>query len=196
MEEYDINEKYPEGTMMAILKIVKLGNPILRRVAAEVTPAEAQDPAFQQFLEDMTETMRKLDGVGLAAPQVSVSKQAIVIEANQNPRYPDAPDLPLLIILNPVLTRLADEKIEGWEGCLSVENLRGKVIRSARVGVKGFNRFMEPMELDADGFLAVVFQHEIDHLNGRVFLDRMKDFSTLTHLAEFDRYWTDRPVEV
>src|SRR3989338_2368079 len=139
MEEYDINEKYPEGTMMAILKIVKLGNPILRRVAAEVTHAEAQDPAFQQFLEDMTETMRKLDGVGLAAPQVSVSKQAIVIEANQNPRYPDAPDLPLLIILNPVLTRLSDEKIEGWEGCLSVENLRGKVIRSARVGVKGFN---------------------------------------------------------
>lgn len=181
---------------MAILKIAKLGNPILRKIAAPVAAAECQDPAFQHFLEDMVETMRKVDGVGLAAPQVFVSKQIIVIEANANPRYPNAPDLSLLIMLNPTLTYLSDEKNEGWEGCLSVDNLRGKVVRSVRVGVKGFDRYMRPMELEAEGFLATVFQHEIDHLNGKVYLDRMKDFSTLTHMAEFERFWVTQPAEV
>jgi peptide deformylase len=177
---------------MAILKIAKLGNPILRKIAEPVTPAESQDPAFQAFLEDMTETMRKLDGVGLAAPQVFQSKQVIIVEVNSNSRYPAAPDLPLSILLNPTLTFLSEEKAEGWEGCLSVENLRGKVVRSVRVGVTGFNRYMEPMAFEAEGFLAVVLQHEADHLNGKVFLDRMKDFSTLTHLAEFDQFWMSR----
>lgn len=181
---------------MAILKVAKLGNPLLRKIAAPVTPAEAQDPLFQSFLEDMVETMRKLDGVGLAAPQVFESKQIIVVEANANPRYPNAPDLSLLILLNPTFTYLSEEKIEGWEGCLSVENLRGKVVRSARVGLKAFNRHMEPIEMETEGFLAIVFQHEIDHLNGKVFLDRMSDFSTLTHLAEFERFWVRDPAEV
>lgn len=181
---------------MSILKVAKLGNPILRKVAAPVTPADCQDPNFQNFLEDMVETMRKLDGVGLAAPQVFESKQIVVIEANANPRYPAAPDLSLLILLNPTFTYLSEEKVEGWEGCLSVENLRGKVIRSARVGLKAFNRDMEPVEMEAEGFLAIVLQHEIDHLNGKVYLDRMKDFSTLTHLAEFERYWVRDPAEV
>ncbi len=181
---------------MAILKIAKLGNPLLRQISAPVTPAEAQDPVFQNFLEDMVETMRKLDGVGLAAPQVFESKQIIVVEANANPRYPNAPDLSLMILLNPTFTYLSEETIEGWEGCLSVDNLRGKVVRSARVGLKAFNRYMEPVEMEAEGFLAVVLQHEIDHLNGKVFLDRMKDFSTLTHLAEFERFWTRDPAEV
>lgn len=180
---------------MAILKVAKLGNPILRKMAEPVSIAESQDPAFQAFLEDMTETMRKLDGVGLAAPQVFQSKQMVVIEANANPRYPASPDLPLLILLNPVLTYLSEEKAEGWEGCLSLENLRGKVVRSVRVGVKGFDRYMAPMEFEAGGFLAVVLQHETDHLQGKVFLDRMKDFSTLTHLAEFDQYWMSHPAQ-
>jgi peptide deformylase len=180
---------------MAILKIAKLGNPILRKMAEPVSPAESQDPSFQSFLEDMIETMRKLDGVGLAAPQAFESKQVIVIEASANPRYPAAPDLSLLILLNPTFTYLSEEKAEGWEGCLSVDNLRGKVERSVRIGVKGFNRYMEPMAFEADGFMAVVLQHETDHLYGKVFLDRMKDFSTLTHLAEFDRYWMSRPTQ-
>lgn len=180
---------------MAILKVAKLGNPILRKIAEPVSMAETQDPAFHTFLEDMTETMRKLDGVGLAAPQVSQSKQVVVIGVNTNSRYPMAPDLPLLVLLNPMLTYLSEEKAEGWEGCLSLDNLRGKVVRSVRVGVKGFNRQMEPMEFEAEGFLAVVLQHEIDHLQGKVFIDRMKDLSTLTHLAEFDHYWMSRPVQ-
>lgn len=181
---------------MSVLRIAKLGNPILRQIAAPVIPAECQEPMFQRFLDDLTETMRALDGVGLAAPQVFQSKQVIVIGAKQNPRYPTSPDLPLILMLNPTITFLSDEKVEGWEGCLSVENLRGKVLRSSQIGVKGFDRHMAPVEMEAEGFLAVVFQHETDHLKGKVFLDRMKDFSTLTHFAEFDRYWVSRPALV
>lgn len=181
---------------MAVLEIAKLGNPILRKVAAPVTADECHDPVFQSFLDDMIETMQKRDGVGLAAPQVFRSKQAIIIQSESNPRYPDAPDVPLLVMLNPRLTAQSEGKIEGWEGCLSLENLRGKVPRSLRVTVDGFNRSMEPMSFEAEGFLSVVLQHEIDHLHGKVFLDRMKDFSTLTHLAEFERYWVPQTTEV
>ncbi len=181
---------------MAILNIAKLGNPILRKVAAEVTEAESQNAAFQRLIDDMVETMQTRDGVGLAAPQVFISKQLTVIESNPNSRYPSAPQLPLLIMLNPTITDHSEEKSEGWEGCLSLDNLRGKVPRSVRICVKGFNRYMEPVAFDAEGFLAVVIQHETDHLVGKVFLDRMNDFSTLTHLAEFNQFWSPRSVAV
>ncbi|MBI3358785.1 MAG: peptide deformylase [Nitrospirae bacterium] len=141
---------------MAILKVVKLGNPILRQRAARVTLEEALTPVFQQFLDDMVDTMRELDGVGLAAPQVFQSKRAIVIESEENPRYSGSPNLSLLVMLNPTITFASEETIEGWEGCLSLENLRGKVSRSAQISVNGFSRFMEPMSMNAEGFLAVV----------------------------------------
>ena len=181
---------------MAILKVAKLGNPILRQRAVRVTLEEALSPEFQQFLDDMVDTMRELDGVGLAAPQVFQSKRVIVIESEANPRYAGVPDLSLLVMLNPTITVASEETIEGWEGCLSLDNLRGKVSRSAKISVNGFSRFMESMKIDAEGFLAVVFQHEIDHLNGKLFIDRMKDFTTLSHLEEYDLYWANRLVEV
>jgi len=181
---------------MALLKVAKLGNPILRKVAESVAPSECETPQFQRFLDDMVETMRTLDGVGLAAPQVFSSKQVIVIEVQANPRYPNTPDFSLLVLLNPTFTFMSDEKQEGWEGCLSLDNLRGKVTRSLRVSVKGADRHMRPLELDAEGFLAVVLQHEIDHLNGRIFIDRMTDFTTLTHLPEFEQYWSTEPAAV
>ena len=174
---------------MAILEIAKLGNPILRRVAAPVEIRECQTDSFQRFLDDMVETMRVKDGVGLAAPQVSRSIRVIVIESEENTRYPKAPSLALRIMLNPTITSYSEETIEGWEGCLSLDNLRGNVTRSERIHVDGFNRFMEPVSVDAEGFLAVVFQHEIDHLNGKLFIDRMNDLSTLSHLVEYDRFW-------
>ena len=179
---------------MAILNVAKLGNPILRKRATRVTLEEALAPEFQEFLENMVDTMRELDGVGLAGPQVFQSKRVIVIESEANPRYADAPSLSLIVMLNPTITSASEETIEGWEGCLSLENLRGMVSRSGSIEVKGFNRFMEPMSLTAEGFLAVVFQHEIDHLNGTLFIDRMKDFKTLCHLEEYDQYWAKRPV--
>jgi len=181
---------------MALLKIAKLGTPVLRKIAEPVSRPECQSAQFQAFLDDMVETMRTLDGVGLAAPQVFYSKQVIVVEAHDNSRYPGSPDLSLMIAINPVFSFMSDEKQEGWEGCLSVENLRGKVLRSLRVGVKGFDRSFQPLEFQAEGFLAVVLQHEIDHLNGRVFLDRMTDFTTLTHLPEFETYWAKEPTTV
>ena len=156
---------------MAILKVAKLGNPILRQRSARVTLEEALAPAFQQFLDDMVDTMRELDGVGLAAPQACQSKRVIVIESDANPRYEGSPNLSLIVMLNPTITFASEEMIEGWEGCLSLENLRGKVLRSAKISVNGFSRFMEPMTMNAEGFLAVVFQHEIDHLNGTLFID-------------------------
>ena len=182
--------------MTEILEIAKLGNPVLRKIAEPVTYEDFQDPSFQTFLNQMITTMKALDGVGLAAPQVSESKQIIVVHAEGNARYPDAPELSLLVLLNPVLTLLSDEMIEGWEGCLSVSNLQGKVRRYAKIGVKGFDREMKPVEFEAEGFFAVVLQHEIDHLIGKVFLDRMKDFSTLCHSAEHARYWASPTVTV
>jgi len=174
---------------MALLEVAKLGNPILRKIAEPVRSEELADPAFQTFIDDMVETMEKLDGVGLAAPQVSCSKQLIVLVSDHNPRYPEASDFPLLILVNPKLTYLTEEMREGWEACLSVKDLRGKVERHTAVRVEGFDRKMNPVAFKAEGFLAVVLQHEIDHLNGKVFLDRMSDFSTLTHMDEFSRYW-------
>jgi peptide deformylase len=179
---------------MAILKVAKLGNPILRKRSSRVTLEEVLAPEFQEFLDDMVDTMRALDGVGLAAPQVFQSKNVIVIESEENQRYVGSSNLSLIVMLNPKIISASEETIEGWEGCLSLENLRGRVSRSSKIEVKGFNRFMEPMSLAAEGFLAVVFQHEIDHLNGTLFVDRMKDLQTLCHLEEYDQYWAKRPV--
>lgn len=174
---------------MSILKVSKLGNPVLRKVAAPVLPDEIKRPEFQKFVDDMIETMHEYDGVGLAAPQVHESIQVAVIEAKDNRRYPQAPTIPLLILINPVFLEQAKEKDLGWEGCLSVEGFRGQVPRSTKVKIKALDRKGKEFILEANGFLAVVIQHELDHLMGKVFLDRMSDFSTLTHLKEYERYW-------
>jgi peptide deformylase len=180
---------------MAVLQIAKLGNPILRQVARRVTEKECRTAAFQRFLDDLVDTMRVKDGVGLAAPQVSQSVQAIVIESEESTRYRRAPRLPLLVMINPTITAYSEETVEGWEGCLSLDNLRGRVARSIRIHVDGFDRFMEPVSIDAERFLAVVFQHEVDHLNGKLFIDRMTDLTALTHLAEYDLYWGNSDAE-
>lgn len=174
---------------MAVLKVAKLGNPVLRKKADPVGPAEIRHPDFQRFIEDMVDTVREYDGVGLAAPQVHVSRQVAVIEVRQNPRYPDHADIPLIVLVNPSITAASREKREGWEGCLSVDNLRGRVPRSSQLNVSGLDREGREVSLEASGFLAVILQHEIDHLMGHLYLDRMHDFSTLTHMREFYRHW-------
>jgi peptide deformylase len=175
---------------MSILKTSKLGHPVLRQTARAVSPAELKDPAIQKLIDDMIVTMHEYDGVGLAAPQVHESLQIAVIEVRENPRYPAAPNIPLLILINPVFTRKSDSLQKGWEGCLSVEGFRGVVPRSREVEVRYLDRDGTERELAADGFLAVVLQHELDHLAGKVFLDRMEDLSTLTHLKEYGIYWS------
>ncbi len=174
---------------MSILKTSKLGNPILRQIAKEVSLSELKSPAIQKLIDDMIETMREYDGVGLAAPQVHESRQIAVIEVHNSKRYPWAPNVPLLILVNPVFLSKSEETMDGWEGCLSVEGFRGKVPRSRQAAVRFLDRKGKEQQLDAEGFPAVVIQHELDHLAGKVFLDQMHDLSTLTHLKEYERFW-------
>lgn len=178
------------GTVPAvILKVSLLGNPVLRLKSKPVDLGKAGSQGLQGFIDDLTETMREYDGVGIAAPQVHVSAQMAVIECEQNPRYPEAPKIPLTVLINPKIKPASRVQEEDWEGCLSVEGLRGRVPRWRAVDVETFNLRGERLRFRAEGFFARVVQHEVDHLQGKVFLDRMKDFSTLTHLKEYTRYW-------
>ncbi len=174
---------------MAILKVARLGHPVLRQVAAQVPVKDIRTPETQRLIDDMVETMREYNGAGLAAPQVHVLQQIAVIEVNGNPRYPDAPSIPLTVLINPVVTPVTEETEEGWEGCLSVPDMRGMVSRYTTVRLEAYDREGKELDVVAKEFFARVIQHETDHLNGIVYLDRMKDFRTLTHLAEWNKYW-------
>ena len=174
---------------MAILKVARLGHPVLRQPAPPVPLDEIRSAQTQRLIDDMVETMREYNGAGLAANQVHVLKQVCVIEVSGNPRYPDAPAIPLTVLVNPTVTPLTEELAEGWEGCLSVPDMRGVVARVTAVRLEAYDRDGERIDLVAKEFFARVIQHETDHLNGIVYLDRMKDFSTLTHLAEWNKYW-------
>ena len=174
---------------MSILKVARLGHPILRKVAANLSPRELQSGPMQQFIDDMVETMKEYDGVGLAADQVHQSRQIAVLEVADNPRYPGKPQVPLTVLVNPRITPLSDETEEDWEGCLSVPDLRGKVPRYKHIRVEGLDRTGKRLDFVASDFHARVIQHEYDHLNGKVYLDRMRDLSTLSFLQEFARHW-------
>lgn len=172
-----------------ILKVARLGHPVLRMKAKPVRVERIRTPQFQALLKDMADTMREYDGVGIAAPQVHLSAQIALIQVDHNPRYPKAPKIPLTILINPKVRPIGKELEKDWEGCLSVEGLRGLVPRWRAVEVEAYNGKAQRVRFRARGFFARVIQHEWDHLQGKVFLDRMKDLSTLTHLTEFARYW-------
>ena len=174
---------------MAVLKVARLGHPILRQVAEPVSPEAIGSPDVQRLIDDMLETMADHDGAGLAAPQVHVSRRVVVYGVESNPRYPDAEDVPLTILINPRITALTTEEDEDWEGCLSIPDLRGMVSRPIRVRVEAHARDGKPLRFDADGFHARVVQHECDHLDGKLYVDRMRSMETLTFLPEFHRYW-------
>jgi peptide deformylase len=174
---------------MAILKVARLGHPVLRKPAEPLTPAEIRSAETQRLIDDMVETMREYDGAGLAANQVHTLKQIAVIEVQHNPRYPEAPSIPLTVVINPVVTPLTQETEEGWEGCLSVPDMRGMVPRYTAVRLQCHDREGQPVDLIAKDFFARVIQHETDHLFGLVYVDRMTDLSTLTHIAEWNRHW-------
>jgi peptide deformylase len=174
---------------MAILKVARLGHPVLRKVADPVPLSEIRTATTQQLIDDMIETMREYNGAGLAAPQVHVSRQICVIEVHGNPRYPEAPSIPLTVLINPVVTPLTEEMEDGWEGCLSVPDMRGIVPRFGAVRLEARDRDGAPIEVVAKEFFARVIQHETDHLHGTIYLDRMRDLATLTHLAEWNKHW-------
>lgn len=181
---------------VAIRKIAQLGEPVLRRVARPLSVEELKGPAIQTLIDDMIDTMRDADGAGLAAPQVYESVQLCVIEISKNPRYPDALDIPLTVLVNPVVTpdvespvsQLAPEdSISMFEGCLSVTGLRGQVTRPRRVRVQALDRHGRGLDFVWEGVRASVVQHETDHLKGVLYVD-LADSKSLTFLREYERY--------
>lgn len=176
----------------SILKVAQLGNPILRGETEPFTKEEIADPNTRHFIDSMVATMREYNGAGLAGPQVHSKKQIIVIEAQSNPRYPDEKEIPLTVLLNPKIVNFSDTLGEGWEGCLSLKGLWGRVNRSTTVTVEAVTREGEDVKIDAEGFFAVVLQHEIDHLYAKVFVDRMEDMSSLCFTDEYNRYMIEK----
>jgi peptide deformylase len=174
---------------MAILKVARLGHPVLRQPAERIAVSDLRSPGIQQLIDDMIETMHEYDGAGLAANQVHVPRQIAVIEVAKNERYPDAPEIPLTVVINPVVTPVTEEMEDGWEGCLSVPDMRGVVPRYSAVRLECLDREGRAVDLVAKDFFARVIQHETDHLNGIVYVDRIRDMRTLSHIAEWQRYW-------
>ncbi len=175
---------------MAVLPIAKLGNPVLRKPATPVDLRDIKSKEFQQLIDDMFATMLDEPGIGLAAPQVSRSIQLVVMGCEGEGGFPTT------TLINPKIVYYGPQQVENWEGCLSVDGLRGKVTRPAVVRVQALDRDGRLLDIEAGGLYAVCIQHEMDHLIGKVFLDRMTDMSTLTQLTEFDKYWRKEPTPV
>lgn len=165
-----------------------MGHPILRKTAEPVPLEAIRGPEIQALIDDMVETMHEYGGAGLAAPQVHRSLRIVVIEVNGNARYPNAPAIPLQVFVNPGVIPCTEETEEDWEGCLSLPNLRGKVARFTQVRLKSFDREGKRQDFEAEGFFARALQHECDHLDGKLYVDRMKNLSSLSYLREYSRY--------
>jgi len=162
---------------MAIREILKMGDSRLLRIAQPVSAFDT--PALKALIVDMHDTMVAARGAGLAAPQIGVDLQVVIFGFERNERYPDAPPVPLTVLLNPEITPLGEALEEGWEGCLSVPGLRGVVPRHARIRYRGVDPSGQPIEREAEGFHARVVQHECDHLIGRLYPTRMTDLTRL-----------------
>jgi peptide deformylase len=161
---------------MTVREILKMGDERLLRVAQPVR--EFGTPALRALVRDMEDTMKAASGAGLAAPQIGVDLQLVIFGTDErNPRYPDAPPVPRTVLLNPVITPVGDEEEEGWEGCLSVPGLRAVVPRWRRIRYTGFDEAGQRIEREAEGFHARVVQHECDHLVGKLYPMRVRDFS-------------------
>ena len=175
-----------------IRNIIEIGNPALREIAREITVEDINSNATQQLVDDLIETMRHANGAGLAATQIAVPLRVCVIEVNKNPRYPYKPDIPLIVLINPVITFLSDEKLSVYEGCLSVPNVRGEVERCPEIRVQALDREGGGIDMIVKGISAGTFQHELDHLDGVVFIDKVKDSKTLCTLKEFTEFHEDQ----
>ena len=160
---------------MAIREILKMGDPRLLRVAPPVR--EFGTPELNALIDDLFETMHVANGAGLAAPQIGVDLQLVIFGFRHNSRYPDAPPVPETVLINPLITPLGDAEEEDWEGCLSVPGLRGVVPRFARIRYSGFDPMGASIEREAEGFHARVVQHECDHLIGKLYPMRVRDFN-------------------
>lgn len=176
---------------MSILKVARMGHPVLRQTARALDRAEIAHPLVQKLIDDMIETMVEYHGVGLAAPQVHEGVRIFVAALDSGD--PEGESEPIALI-NPEVTLIGSDTAEDWEGCLSIPDIRGKVPRAREVRVRAFNRKGERIEVKASNFSARIIQHENDHLDGVLFFDRMKSFDSLTFLDEYSRYWV-KPEE-
>jgi len=157
---------------MAIRPVLRMGEPLLQRIAAPVARFDAE---LHALLTDMDDTMRALNGAGIAAPQIGVSQRVVIFELADNPRYPHIAPVPYTVLVNPLVTPLTAEEDEGWEGCLSVPGMRGLVPRHRRVRYRGYDQHGAPIDRTVEGFHARVVQHEVDHLDGILFPQRVWD---------------------
>jgi peptide deformylase len=170
-----------------ILKVARIGHPIVRAAARSVPNEKMGSAEIQRLIDDMVETMHEYDGVGLAAPQVHVGLRLAVLEIPADDERAEE-GVPLTVLVNPVVSPLGTETEVGWEGCLSIPDLRGQVPRLTRLRLVAFDREGERYSVEASGFLARVIQHECDHLDGNVYLDRMDGMRTLSFQRELDRF--------
>ena len=166
---------------MAVREILKMGDERLLRVAQPVRDFDT--PELRALIDDMFDTMHAANGAGLAAPQIGVDLQLVIFGFAHNVRYPEAPEVPRTVLINPLIVPLSDEQEIGWEGCLSVPGLRGKVPRFARIRYSGVDPQGQPIDREADGFHARVVQHECDHLIGRLYPTRMTDLTQLGYTS-------------
>ncbi|MDA8813767.1 peptide deformylase [Candidatus Pseudothioglobus singularis] len=174
-----------------IRAILQIGNPALRQVADPVNVSQIQSDEIQALIDDLIETMRDANGAGLASTQIDVHKRICVIEVKKNPRYPYKPDIPLTVLINPKVTFLTEDRINVFEGCLSVPNMRGKVDRCPEIQIEGYDREGNNVSFISKGISAGTFQHEFDHLDGLIYTDRMVDSSSLTTIEEFAEHYED-----
>jgi peptide deformylase len=173
---------------MTVRDILHVGNPLLRQRSREITLAELASPEMQQLIDDLIDTMHHANGAGIAAPQIGELVRIAAIEVNHNPRYPYKPPIPLTVVVNPIVEMLDDELVEINEGCLSVPNMRGNVMRHVNIRVRYWDRDGNEHDEMKRGLTAGTFQHELDHLDGLLFLDRVADTRTLTTWEQFEKF--------
>ena len=174
---------------MTARKVIRMGHPTLRLTAEKVSLSELKTPEFKQLLIDLYDTMKTEGGIGIAAPQVDISKQVTIIELpDDNDRYGQLVGTPLIIIINPEIEYLTEDRQGFWEGCLSVPGLRGFVERPKKIRVNYINEHGEKKQIVAEDFLATVFQHELDHLFGKLYIDRITDTTKITFNEEYTQF--------
>ena len=175
---------------MSILKVARMGHPVLRRRARALDKSELKNPLVQKFFDDMIETMYEYHGVGLAGPQVHEGLRVFVAMLDEEPDE----DSEARVVINPEIIPNGGTIEDGWEGCLSIPDIRGMVPRHTEITLKALDRTGKSVELALKGFPARVAQHETDHLDGVLFFDRMRSMQTLTFLDEYSRYWAKEDV--
>jgi peptide deformylase len=175
---------------MSLLKVARMGHPVLRTRAKEIERSDLKKSSMQKLIDDMIDTMHEYHGVGLAGPQIHEALRIFVAAINPADEEPLSPGAEPMVFINPVIEPIGHEMYEDWEGCLSIPDIRGRVPRARAIKVTALDRSGGKIEVTSQDFPARVIQHETDHLDGILFFDRMRSFETLAFMDEYARYWS------